>query len=114
MTSIKIPTTLHNKLLQAVVAEGYGMRGKSKWVTEAIENFLVLPNHRELVDIASEMEDLAVVMSLRLPEALALRLEDAMIEVRKSYPSMEGVKSNIIRASIIQRMIRGYTSVTEV
>ncbi len=41
------------------------------------------------------------------------KLDQAIIKVRRQYPAMEGVKSNLIRASIMQRLIRDNTSVTE-
>jgi hypothetical protein len=43
-----------------------------------------------------------------------LRIEQAIVEVRKQYPTIEGVKSNLIRASIMQRLLREAASVTEV
>ena len=48
-----------------------------------------------------------------LPDELMFRIDRAIIEVRRQYPAMEGVKSNLIRASIMQRLIREATSVTE-
>ncbi len=114
MTSLKLQKTLHYKLQQQVISDGYGMRGKSTWVIEAIERFLELPDYPELVDIADEMVDnLTEVVSIRMPLELADRIEKALIHIRRHYPAMEGVKSNVIRASIIQRLIRVSTSVTE-
>lgn len=110
VTSIKLPESIEQNLLQRVISDKYGMRGKSKWVIEAIEAFLVLPNFIELVNIASEMEHLAKPFSIRLPADLIEKLDQALIEVRKRYPEMEGVRSNIIRASIMQRLLRGITS----
>lgn len=113
MTSLKIQKMLHYKMQQQVISDGYGMRGKSKWMIEAIERFLELPDYPTLVDIADTMEQLTEIISIRLPEDLMKMLDDAVIEVRRIYPAMEGVKSNLIRASIMQRLIRA-TSVTEV
>jgi predicted DNA-binding protein len=106
MTSIKLPESIEKKMLQTIINDGYGMRGKSKWVTEAIEEFLMIPNFYELVDIATSMEQLSRVATLRLSEELAKKLDNALISVRKFYPNLEGVRSNIIRASIMQRLIR--------
>ena len=53
------------------------------------------------------------VISIRLPDVLMTKMDKAIIEVRRHYPAMEGVKSNLIRASIMQRLIRNATSVTE-
>jgi len=112
MTSLKLQKLLHHKMQQRIIGDGYGMRGKSKWIIEAIENFLQLPDYPSLVDIAGEMEQLTEIVSIRLSEDLMSKLDHAIIKVRLQYPAIEGVKSNLIRASIMQRLIRA-TSVTE-
>lgn len=113
MTSIKLQKLLHFKMQQRVISDGYGMRGKSKWIVEAIESFLQLPDYPTLADIADDMDQLSDVISIRLPNELTAKIDGAVIEVRRHYPAMEGVKSNLIRASIMQRLIRESTSVTE-
>lgn len=104
-TSVKLPVTLEQKLLEQVIRDGYGMKGKSRWIAEAIESFLALPNYPELVEIADEMENLLHPISMRLPEELTNKIDLAILEVRKLYPGLEGVKSNLVRASILQRLI---------
>ena len=114
MTSIKLQKLLHYKMQQRIISDGYGMRGKSKWIIEAIERFLTLPDYPSLTDIAGDMDQLSDIVSIRLPENLICKLDQAIITVRTHYPVMEGVKSNLIRASIMQRLLREPTSVTEV
>ena len=106
MTSIKLPATIEKSMLQRIIEVGYGMRGKSRWIAEALEEFLAIPNFQELVDIASDMEGLSKAVSIRLSGSLVKKIDDALIIVRKAYPDLEGVKSNIIRASIMQKLIR--------
>ena len=105
MTSAKLASTVAQAMMEQVIKDGYGMRGKSRWITEAIENFLQLPDYRELVNIASEMEELDAVVSIRSPKELQNKIDKALVVVRIAYPKMEGVRSNIIRASILQRLI---------
>lgn len=114
MTSIKLQKKLHRRLQQRIIEDGYGMRGKSKWIIESIESLLTLADYPTLVDIADDMDQLSDMVSIRIPETLMLRIEQAIVQVRKQYPTIEGVKSNIIRASIMQRLLRDPTSVTEV
>jgi len=114
MTSIKLQKNLHRRLEQRIIADGYGMRGKSKWIIESIESLLSLSDYPTLVDIADDMDHLSDMVSIRLPETLMVRIEKAVIHVRKQFPAIEGVKSNLIRASIVQRLLRDSTSVTEV
>lgn len=113
MTSIKVQKKLHYKMQQRIISDGYGMRGKSRWIVEAVESFFQLPDYPTLVDIAGDMDQLTEVISIRLPEHLMDKIDRAIIEIRRHYPAMEGVKSNLIRASIMQRLIREATSVTE-
>ncbi len=114
MTSIKLQNKLHRELQQRIIADGYGMRGKSKWIIEAVESLLHLDDYPTLVDIADDMDDLSDMVSIRIPEELLMKMEQAVIKVRKQYPTIEGVKSNLIRASIIQRLLCNSTTVTEV
>ncbi|HEX4045218.1 MAG TPA: hypothetical protein VHZ76_06085 [Gammaproteobacteria bacterium] len=114
MTSIKLQKQLHRRLEQRIIEDGYGMRGKSKWIIESIEAFLSLADYPTLVNIAEDMSQLTDLISIRLPETLMLQIEQAVVAVRKQYPMIEGVKSNLVRASIMQRLLRGPTTVTVV
>jgi hypothetical protein len=114
VTSIKLQKKLHHKLQQRIIADGYGMRGKSKWIIESIESLLHLTDYPTLVDIAEDMHQLSDIVSIRLPEDLMLRIEKAVVHVRKQFPTIEGVKSNLIRASIMQRLLTNPATVTEV
>lgn len=105
-TTIRLPKKTRQEMMHAVIANGYGMRGKSKWVSEAISRLLSMNNFHELVDIGNEISDLADVESIYLSLDLKEDLDNALITIRQHYPSMEGVQSCIIRTSIIQRLLR--------
>lgn len=107
VVSFKMPFFLEKELLQKVIMDGYGMRGKSRWVTEAIESFLKISDYPELVEIAADDKKFIEATSIRIPRTLADKIDHAALEVRRKYPVLEGVKSNIIRASIHQRLLRG-------
>jgi len=108
--SVKLPTALSQKMNEQIIADGYGMRGKGKWIKEALESFLRLSDYPELTNLADEMAKPAKTVSIRLSRDLMLRVEKAIVTVREDYPSLEGVKSKIIRTSIYQRLIRGINS----
>jgi metal-responsive CopG/Arc/MetJ family transcriptional regulator len=114
VTSIKLQKKLHHRLQQRIIEDGYGMRGKSKWIIESIESLLLLVDYPTLVDIAEDMNQLTDIVSIRLPEDLMMKIEKAVVHVRKQFPTIEGVKSNLVRASIMQRLLTNPTSVTEV
>jgi predicted DNA-binding protein len=106
VTSVKVPNDLDQQLSEAVIKDGYGMRGKSRWITEAIMAFLELDDFTQYVDIASEQSHLNKTLSFRMPTELAVRLDAAVIQVRKQYPLMEAARSNIVRASLFQHLLR--------
>jgi hypothetical protein len=114
MTSIKLQKNLHLQLQKRIIEDGYGMRGMSQWIVESIDDLLKFSDYPALVEIAEDMAQLSDVISLRMPETLVKRMEQAVVHVRQRYPTMEGVKSNLIRASIIQRLLKQSTSVAEV
>ena len=114
MTSVKLPAKLEHQMLLSIVGEGYGMRGKSRWIEDAITEFLNMENRVELVEYASEMINLSKVISVRLKDKTIMLIENAVTEVRTQYPNLEGVKSNIIRASIIQKLLHASVSVADI
>lgn len=105
-TSVKIPLEINEKVIRSVVDKGYGLRGKSRWITEAIDRFVALESFEEYVDIASEQRRFTKSISFRLPEEQAIKLDDAIVKVRQKYPRMDAARSNIIRAAIIQHLLR--------
>lgn len=106
-TTAKLPVQVKQQMLERVIKEGYGLKGKSKWVSESIERFLLLPEYPELVDIAVEMEEMTGLISISLSDTVMSKLDKAVVEVRQQYPTIEGVRSKVIRASIMQRLLRG-------
>lgn len=92
---------IHTRMLQ----EGYTLREKSKWISEAIEDFLKLKEFQPLVEMAELVDDLAKTETVSITPELEQKLEEAIVKVRTQYPSLEGVKSLIVRASIIRRLV---------
>jgi len=105
-STFKILDTLNQKLDEKVIADGYGMRGKSRWVREAIEDLFAYSNYAELVSISDEGENAEQSISIRLPRKLFLEIEKAVIAIRKEFPEIEGIKSKVVRTAIMQRLIR--------
>jgi hypothetical protein len=106
VSSVKLPVVLHKKLLSRVIDDGYGLRGRSKWIVDAVNLLLKLPEFEQYVELASDLKNCTEAISIRMPEKLALQLDKTVVQVRQKFPEIEAVKSNIIRASILQRFIR--------
>jgi hypothetical protein len=105
-TSVKLPAKLDKELCLQVIKDGYGMRGKNKWVNDAIEEFLKLPAYIDYTDIASDMTELSKAIGLRISKELIGKVDKAVIEIRKVNFEIEAIQSHIIRAAIMQKIIR--------
>lgn len=108
--ALAIQDNLQNDLKQRVISDGYGMRGKSKWVAEAITNLLSTKNFPELVSYSDEMQGFDKIDTLVIEPELKRELEHAVLLIRKQFPVMEGVVSRIIRTAILQRLLRSTTA----
>lgn len=106
VTTFKISSALNQKLDEKIIADGYGMRGKSKWLREAIEQLFTYPNYPELVSLTDDCEIADHAIVIRAPEKLFFDIEQAIIPIRKIQPDIEGVKSKVVRTAILQRLIR--------
>lgn len=109
MSKIKIsfvlPTSLQKDLKERVIQDGYDLKGKSKWVSEAISELLKLKGFPDLVKINDEMIGFEKLESIVIEKELKNKLDFAIIEVRKRYPVLEGVQSRIVRTAILQRLL---------
>ena len=105
--SFKLPVDLELKMNQKLVSDGYGLRGKSKWICDAIAHFLSKEASFciECIDYAGEIEKLDKGISFRPTEEVNRLLDEWVIKVRKQIPEIEGVKSKIIRAAILQGLL---------
>jgi hypothetical protein len=107
-TRVRIPKQLQDSMLEAVLNEGYKMRGKSLWVGEAVDAFLNMKTYIDYIDIGSEADSgtLSITETFCLSEQIIDKLERSILEFRKYHPKIDGVKSIIIRSSILQRLLR--------
>jgi hypothetical protein len=110
-TSVNIPKPLEQQLIEAVIGDGYGMRGKNKWLCEKLDRFLDFKpdDYVDLIETTRALDvDLktTTLLTIRYPIEYEERIEKMIFEVRRVYPGLESLKSNIIRTSIIQGILR--------
>lgn len=103
--SVILPSNAIREIRERMLKEGYSLREKSKWISEAIEDFLTLKEYHTLVEMAELVDDLAKTETVYITADVEDKLDQAIIEVRKKYPTLEGVKSLIVRASIVRRLV---------
>jgi len=101
-----VPNNLKNELREHVIKDGYGLRGKSKWISEAVENLLEYKDFLELMSYSDEMHGFDQIETVVVEYPLKLKLDKAIIQIRKEFPTLEGVKSRIMRTAVLQRILR--------
>lgn len=101
-----VPEKLQQDLRRQIIADGYGMRGKSRWISEAIQQLLDLSDFPDFVQYSEEMSGFTCSETIVISPALKRALDGAILKVRLLHPTFEGVQSCIVRTSIIQRLIR--------
>jgi len=97
---------LKMEMQERIISEGYGMRGKSQWISEAIERLFLINKFEELVYLNSEMKGFEQFDTITIEKSIKDKMERMVIEIRKIYPALEGVQSRILRTSILQRLLR--------
>ena len=88
-----------------MIREGYDLKGKSRWVAEAVEALLKMKSFPELVKLNDEMSGFGKMESVLVPRDLKIRLDQAIRTVRETYLMLEGVQSRLMRTAIMQRLI---------
>lgn len=101
-----VPRTLKNEIREHVVKDGYGLRGKSKWISEAVNTLLSIKDYPELISYNDEMHGFDEMETAVIDYKLKLELDRAILNIRIRYPTIEGVKSRILRTAIMQRILR--------
>ncbi len=100
-----LPENLQKEFKERVIKDGYEIKGKSRWVSESIEYLLSMGNYTELVKLSDNMKGFEKMESIIILQELKRKLENAMENVRKNYPMIEGVQSRILRTAIMQRLL---------
>lgn len=101
-----LPEAILTDIKNAMVKDGYDLKGKSKWVSEAIYQLLSMPNYSELVTINSQMDGFEKLDSISIDKTLKLELDNAVLLIKKEFPVIEGVQSKLLRTAIVQRLLR--------
>jgi hypothetical protein len=101
-----LPEGILVDIKNAMVQQGYDLRGKSKWISEAIHQLLAMPNYSDLVMINDQMDGFEKMDSVSIDVDLKEKLDKAILVIRTQFPIIEGVQSKILRTAIVQRLLR--------
>jgi hypothetical protein len=112
--SFKIPSSLELEMNKKLVSDGYGLRGKSKWICDALTKFLSFSDKDfivECIEFSEELEKLDKSISFRPTPIVESLLDDWVVQVRLQIPAIEGLKSKIIRTAIIHSLLGSVESI---
>ena len=101
-----VPNNLKSELLERVIKDGYGLRGKSKWISEAVERLIAYKDFLELMSYSDQMHGFDQLETAVIEYSFKIKIDKAIIQVRKEFPTLEGVKSRIMRTALLQRILR--------
>lgn len=99
-TTYKIPHDLKIEMLTAVTRDGYGLKGKSKWIKTAIQALLEDDPELKTVGIGDALTKNNSVDVVNLPKDIKDQLMDGIYTLRRRDPLWEGVQGALIRAAI--------------
>ena len=106
--TIKLPVKLSKQLDLKVVENGYGLRGKSRWINDAIKQLLTFYDQDfivEMIENTDDIENLDTSICFTYDESITDLLDKWVLIIRNIHPLFEGVQSKIIRACIIHKIL---------
>src|SRR5258708_7629381 len=93
--SYLIPEGVLIDIKERMISQGYDLKGKSKWISEAVNGLLATENFSELVNINDQMKNFQKLDSISVDQDFKIKLDNAILEVRRNFPTIEGVQSKI-------------------
>lgn len=106
-TAFTLPVQLRDQYRQHVAGlAGYGQRGKSRWIREAIEMLFADDPGLAKVGMGRDLETRDVIDAVILDEQNEALIAEAYRVLRRQYPEWEGIQGDVIRAAIGHRLGR--------
>jgi hypothetical protein len=105
--TVRFPKRLRTEMQTSLAKSGYGLRGKSRWLKDAITAFLLQPDFVDYVEngIDINQAELSVVEAFYLDADTIQMLKSAFVKVRVKYPLFEGVQSALIRSAVVYNLM---------
>lgn len=104
--SYYISELILSDLKNDMVKKGYDLKGKSKWICEAIQELFHMANYKELVMLSDQLQGFEKLDYISIDKSFKELINNAVIDIRGDYPSLERVQSKILRTAILQRLIK--------
>ncbi|MHB8409530.1 MAG: hypothetical protein ACYDHY_15810 [Acidiferrobacterales bacterium] len=106
-TAFTLPASLQREFTKHVVeSRGYGPRGKSRWVREAIAMLFHEDPGLTQVGLGVDVMSKDAIEPVYLDERTEEIMSGGFRILRTQYPEWEGVQGDIIRAAVMYRLAR--------
>ena len=92
-------------IIKDVIDKGYGVRGSSQWMREAISDFLQDENFFLYV-VEDKFKNFDEQINFSIDQKLLDVVENARLKVRSHDPLCEAINSKIYRIAALYRIIR--------
>jgi metal-responsive CopG/Arc/MetJ family transcriptional regulator len=103
-TSVLLTQEMDAGLAKAVAESGYGPRGRSRWISEAVTQLLIDDPIMGSVGLGEDAMRFEQLRTVTFSEAAKVALDAAVRIVRGHDALLEHVRSSVIRAAIRNRI----------
>jgi hypothetical protein len=105
--TVRFGKRLKTEMQHAITHSDYGLRGKSRWLSESIDMFVSQKHYIDLIENGSEINqaELTEVEAFYLSHDTAQKIRSATTLLRTQFPLFEGVQSAFIRACVTFRLM---------
>lgn len=106
----KLPAKIKSKVPEQMIKDGYGLREKSLWISDAIKQMLEdsfwMPMALEPINSISDLADDGFYVEGKVLRALDIAANDLVEYAEKDGRPITFSRTHIIRAAIIWRFIQ--------
>jgi len=101
--TVQLPTKLKEQISQSVLSDGYGMRGKSRWINDAVINFLADPGWLDQLE-SDRISRNDTADCYTLDDNTYASIRRAALKVMQEDPLNDNPSGIIIRTAICWRI----------
>ena len=101
---VRIPESLSIELMRATVESSLSLKGKSKWLCDAIGSLLDDPMHQDIIELDNALSASLKAEMFTVPIEIKDRLKKVLVSLKKQFPEKNLTVSSIVRAAIIRQM----------
>lgn len=103
-TTFKLPPQLLDGMNAQVEKDGYGKRGRSRWIREAVRGYLKSDPKLERIGVGDAVDGKLALLTLSADRSFVNLMNDTSLRIRAVHALEPGPQSLLIRTSIRYRL----------